>query len=166
MKSLSLKNKTGRKPVHGHSSLDGKKRSSRTYNSWTSMKNRCLNPHHRSYKNYGGRGVTVCKEWLDFSVFLEDMGERPEETSLDRIDNNKGYFKENCRWATLSSQQRNKRNNLMITIGSRTEGISEWCEELKIPRYIVRNRIRRGWTSNKALFTPTRGWFKKTHNLP
>ena len=89
--------------THGH---NGK----RTYKSYHSMKQRCLNSNHHAWEFYGGRGIDICNRWLlSFENFLEDMGERPEGTSLDRIDGDKGYSKTNCRWATLSEQNKNKR---------------------------------------------------------
>lgn len=81
-----------------------------THNSWRSMKHRCLNPKGRQYPDYGGRGITVCARWMKFENFLADMGERPgKEYSLDRIDNDGNYEPSNCRWATRSEQQKNKR---------------------------------------------------------
>ena len=82
-----------------------------TYNSWTSMKARCLNTEDDNYKFYGAKGVVVCEQWLDFQKFLEDMGERPEGTSLDRINPFGNYEPENCRWADAKTQLQNTRRN-------------------------------------------------------
>ena len=79
------------------------------YYTWGSMIKRCTNKNCWNYKNYGGRGIKVCERWLIFMNFYEDMGEKPEGLQLDRIDNNLGYFKENCRWATPSVNGANRR---------------------------------------------------------
>lgn len=81
----------------------------KTYTSWEAMKQRCNNPNHHKYKDYGGRGITICKEWLDFNNFFKDMGVRPDNTTIDRIEVNGNYNKENCRWATPSQQRTNQR---------------------------------------------------------
>lgn len=91
------------KQRHGHYN-------SRTYHSYHSMKARCLNKNHRQFKDYGGRGIGISDRWLDsFENFLADMGERPVGRTLDRINNDLGYSKSNCRWATREEQNNNKR---------------------------------------------------------
>ena len=91
-----------RKKTHGMSKT-------KTYHVWNNMRGRCFNEKDPSYKNYGARGITVSERWLTFENFLEDMGHPPEGLSIDRIDNELGYSKENCRWTDISTQNTNKR---------------------------------------------------------
>jgi hypothetical protein len=93
--------------THGHTSGGW----TATFRAWSGMKTRCYNPNTKSFKHYGGRGITVCKRWYDsFENFLADMGEKPVSMSLDRIDNERGYAPDNCRWATASEQNKNRRS--------------------------------------------------------
>jgi hypothetical protein len=80
----------------------------RTYNTWSSMIQRCTNPKNTNYASYGGKGIEVCEEWKVFKNFLKEMGIRPDGKSLDRVNNSLGYFKENCRWASASTQSHNR----------------------------------------------------------
>ena len=129
-----------------------------TYKSWQHMKNRCLNPRCKDFKNYGGRGISICPEWVNnFSQFLKDMGTKPKNTSLNRIKNDKNYCKENCEWATDLQQARNTRRNHYITHNNETLCLSEWGEKTGIRPLTIRARIfDYGWSINKALTTPAR----------
>ncbi len=110
-----------------------------TYLSWGSMISRCGNPKTTGYKDYGGRGIKVCARWKIFTNFLKDMGVRPERTSLHRIDNDKGYFKKNCKWASPKEQAQNKRGSVIY--GGRIQSLQEWSYELQIPAFILKNRL-------------------------
>lgn len=103
---IHINNKYG--VTHGHASVGGK--SSPTYNSWFGIIQRCENKNNKDYKNYGGRGITVCEQWHRFENFLKDMGIRPPLLSIDRINNDAGYSPDNCRWATPSQQNLNRRS--------------------------------------------------------
>jgi hypothetical protein len=122
-----------------------------TYETWQGMKARCLNPNTTAYKNYGGRGITLCQEWLSFEQFIADMGERPDGHTLERIDNSKGYNKENCRWATYAEQNRNTRQNKFLTKNGKTMCMRDWAKETGIPYPTIQDRVRRGWLDDRVL---------------
>jgi hypothetical protein len=126
------------------------------YNIWKGMFQRCENPKEKAYKNYGGRGITVCDEWRDFNVFLADMGFPAKGLSLDRIDNSRGYSRDNCRWATDGQQLNNKRNNVRLKFNGETRTLSEWARYLNVSRDSIHGRISRGWSVEKTLSAPVK----------
>lgn len=128
-----------------------------TYTSWRGMNERCNNPKNKCYRIYGGRGITVCPSWSNFYVFLNDVGERPsKEFSLERIDNNKGYSKENCRWATYREQGRNKSTNVFVTCKGQKMLAIEAAEKLGVsPALINRRNKRYKDVSEKPSYKPT-----------
>jgi len=134
--------------THGHSR-------SPTYTSWYAMKKRCKSKNSKDYRDYVLRGITVCKRWQKFENFFADMGERPEGMSLGRIDNNKGYYKENCRWETALQQANNKRNNALATLNGVTKTIPQWAREFNLDTEFVRNRVSScGWSIKDAITLP------------
>jgi hypothetical protein len=130
---------------------------SRTYTSWCLMKQRCGNPNNDRYAAYGGKGITYDPKWAVFTGFFEDMGERPEGTSIDRIDNEGNYCKENCRWATRAEQDRNKAQTKMWTYNGKTMCQQDWAAHLGINQQTLSERDKRGWPVERILATPGRG---------
>ena len=124
------------------------------YRIWTGMKDRCLNRNTPQWINYGGRGIKVCERWLKFENFFEDMGKRPEGLSLDRINVDGDYEPSNCRWATRSEQQQNKRNTKFIEINGVTKTFPEWQKEVGGHRTLVYERHKRGWRGERLLLPP------------
>ena len=113
----------------------------RTYRSWAGMVNRCSNKTNKDYRDYGGRGISVCEQWKYFENFLLDMGEAPLLSSIDRIDNNGNYEPKNCRWATAEDQAKNKRTSRLITFNGETLNITDWARRLAITDSSLRQRI-------------------------
>lgn len=127
------------------------------YRIWNLMVMRCHNKNHPAYKWYGARGIKVCKKWCTFTGFFKDMGNRPSKhLSLDRIDNSKGYFKKNCRWATHKQQARNARSNRNITYNGVTKCLAAWAEQYNLHQSCISRRIDRGWSFIEAVTTPPR----------
>lgn len=135
---------------HGHRSGY---RQSKAYRAWCSMLERCTSESSHNYAYYGGRGIKVCEEWRKFENFLNDMGEPESSTlSLDRIDVNGNYSKENCRWATATQQARNRRTTIYVSKGGEKIPLMEACATLKLNYSTVQCRIQRlNWPVEKAL---------------
>lgn len=124
------------------------------YNSWKCMMARCYNQGHMHFNSYGGRGIFVCEQWHDFDAFISDMGKRPNGHSLDRIDNEKGYGPDNCRWATAKQQANNRRNNTVIEVNGVEKTISQWADDLGTSASTVAARINMGWSVEDAVSYP------------
>lgn len=115
-----------------------------TYSSWIHLKDRCLNLDAHNFGYYGGRGISVCERWFnDYDAFFEDMGPRPEGTTIERINNNENYEPGNCRWATRKSQVRNRCSNRLITMEGITKTITEWAEDLNTSMENFSHHIKR-----------------------
>ena len=120
--------------------------------SWENMLARCYDSSCKSFSNYGGAGITVCETWRhSFKSFFADLGPRPIGHTLDRIDSSKGYFKENCRWATNKEQANNRSNNRRLAHNGKTMTISQWADELGLTHTCISMRLKRGWPVHRAL---------------
>lgn len=107
------------------------------------MRSRCLNPNNASFNHYGSRGIAVCGSWVnDFDKFVADMGEVPEGMTLERVDNNAGYCKSNCAWATVTDQLNNQRRNVRVTHAGRTLTIGQWASEIGVHYDTLWRRIQ------------------------
>lgn len=119
---------------------------------WRLMMERCFNPKHKPYKNYGGRGITVCKRWQSVTNFVSDMYPTYQPgKEIDRIDNDGNYEPKNCRWVTRKTNCNNRRSTQLIEIGGKTQSISQWAEEYQINAGTVYSRLKRGLPIKKAL---------------
>lgn len=124
---------------------------------WWAMMERCTNKNSNSYKNYGGRGISVCDEWLDSATFFDwALSNGYEEgLTIERIDVNDGYKPSNCKWITKAEQARNKTNSFIVEIDGESKCLAEWCERYEINYSTVHQRIAKlGWPPIKALTTP------------
>src|SRR6266436_7359666 len=124
----------------------------RTHKTWSEMRQRCNNPHKDNYKYYGGRGIKVCERWGKYKNFLSDMGERPEGTTLDRIDGDGDYTKDNCRWADRITQANNYSNNRLITALGKTQTLSQWSREIGLSVGTIWARLNSyGFSQERAI---------------
>lgn len=126
---------------------------------WSAIYQRCTNPNARSYPRYGGRGINMSHRWANsFEAFMKDMGPRPSILhSIDRKDNDKGYYKSNCYWATDEEQANNKRNNVRLECNGLTMTLAQWAKKTGLDEGCISRRIfARGWSVDRALNTPTK----------
>jgi hypothetical protein len=122
---------------------------------WWAMKDRCNNKKNSWYSHYGDRGIKVCERWMNsFDAFLSDVGEAPtQKHSIERIDNDKGYEPDNCRWATQKEQMNNRRCNAWIEYKGQTKTLTQWCEILGFNYRTIYDRLHRGKHTIERAFT-------------
>ena len=134
----------------------------KVYQCWSSMLTRCTNELYKGFHNYGGRCISIeDPRWFIFENFYADMGESPNGMTLERKDTNKGYFKDNCCWATMTEQANNRRNNRLLTYYGETQTLSQWSRRLGIHKETLKGRLNKGWDVELALTTPVRKRTKK-----
>ena len=126
------------------------------YGTWKSMMGRCHNSNDKDYADYGARGIVVCEAWHDMPTFAQDVGEKPANCSLERIDNSKGYEPSNCKWATPFEQGANKRNNHHLLIHGEVIHLAEVSRVYGIKESTLRNRLYLGMSDEDAVFVPVR----------
>lgn len=128
------------------------------YRAWQQMRLRCTDPKHAAWPDYGGRGITVCAEWLDSpQQFLADMGKKPTpKHELDRRDNDGSYSPANCRWVVREVNCRNRRSNVLIEYAGESLTLIEWSERTGLAANVITKRLQAGWGTARALLTPAR----------
>lgn len=147
-----------RDKINAFNYLHGKSKSP-TWNSWMMMIQRCTRPNYEESHLYADRGISVCDRWMTFTLFLQDMGERPPGHTLDRFPNKDGNYEPgNCRWATVKQQARNMRTNHLLTHQGMTLTIAEWADKTGFKSSTIHARISSGWSVSEALtLPPTKG---------
>ena len=126
------------------------------YALWKGMHGRCKNPQTKSFNRYGGRGIKVCERWSKFENFYDDMFSGYEEgLQLDRINTDGDYSPSNCKWSTRIENANNRCNNKILVYQNKVYTMSQLAREFNLPRYVLKNRINRGWSVEKAIETPT-----------
>jgi hypothetical protein len=124
------------------------------YRIWCQMRRRCDEPTHRQFPDYGGREIKVCERWRNFHNFVADVGPRPPGGLLDRTDNNRGYEPGNCRWATRTEQNSNRRNCIFVILGGERVTLKEACRRKGLSYRPIHKRVYRGWPIERALAVP------------
>jgi hypothetical protein len=135
----------------------------KTWRIWVQMRQRCDNERNKNYLHYGKRGIYYSPQWQDFINFVADMGECPAGMSLERIDNDKGYSKENCKWATSFQQSRNKRTNKFYTYNGERLCLRDWEKKLGASKGYLTKRLKR-MSFIQAITTPNR--YNKAKSMP
>jgi hypothetical protein len=130
------------------------KSKTKIYGIWLAMRRRCERLNDPAYKDYGARGITVSEEWKLFENFYQDMGEKPEGQSLERIDNNLGYSKQNCVWATRKQQSRNRNNVIKLVVEGQEKFLYQISDETGIPLKTLWYRKKLGWSDEEVAKTP------------
>lgn len=130
------------------------------YRTWSHMIARCYNPRDTDFKDYGARGITVCDEWhYSFEAFYRDMGPKPSPRhSIERVDNNSGYFAKNCIWGSPIQQANNQRQTIRLTLNGETRSLCDWARKIGVPRDRLYGRICLGWPTERVLTEPVRAW--------
>lgn len=139
--------RAGRAPQHGESHHN----TTVEYKTWDGIIQRCTNPKCGIFHRYGGRGISVCHRWLTYENFLEDMGRRPDDCSIERLNNSGDYEPDNCVWADRRVQQNNKRTNLRYTINGTTQTLAQWCRQYRKNYHTIWRRVKGGKTIEEAL---------------
>jgi len=138
--------------IHGHSQTAQNSHGTPTYITWLSMMDRCYYKQHKSFRDYGGRGIAVCKAWRDsFLAFLEDMGERPPGKTIGRINNSENYTPSNCEWQTPKEQANNRRSSRILSHGGKRMTLQQWSEHIGIHHDALCHRLSAGWSVNRTL---------------
>lgn len=138
----------------------------RSYRIWRHIHSRCFNKNVPSFRDYGGRGISVCERWKSFSNFLADMGEAPDGMSIDRINNDLGYSPENCRWANDLTQKNNRRTNRYIEHNGVKKSAADWARETGVPAKAIISRVSREWPIDLALTKPPRPTGREAKSVP
>lgn len=144
-KKCAAKNRPANRTTHGMSNF-------RVYRIWCKMKERCNNSNSINYKNYGGKGICLCKEWNESFIAFYNWSIQngyQDNLSIDRIDSDKNYEPNNCRWASRITQNNNTNRNHLVSYNGETHTISQWCKKLKLPYSTLYGRIRKGWKADR-----------------